>query len=303
MLQSRRAFTLIELLVVIAIIAVLIGLLLPAVQKVREAAARAKCQNNLKQIGLAMHNYHDTYSNLPPGDPATGSYGTWQVSILPYIEQNNMYLLYVDFGNFQGTKITYSNAANRANVTSKVLPILTCPSDPNAGLFMPFGVSMHNYAVNFGNTTRTQGTYNGVVFGGAPFSYNNKTFSLPGISDGTSNTLLAAEVLQGVSSGNITDLRGFTWWGPAAGFEGYFGPNSGSPDSLQFTSYCNNLPDQGLPCVVTAVNQFGARSKHTGGVNVTLCDGSVRFVSNNISITTWRALSTSQGGEVLGSDF
>jgi prepilin-type N-terminal cleavage/methylation domain-containing protein/prepilin-type processing-associated H-X9-DG protein len=303
MSRARRAFTLIELLVVIAIIAILIGLLLPAVQKVREAAARIKCQNNLKQIGLAMHNYHDANQHLPPGDPSTGSYGTWQVSVLPYIEQDNLYKLYVNFGNAQGSGITYSSTVNRTNVTSRTLPILTCPSDPNAGHFQPFGVSMHNYAVNFGNTTRTQGTYNGVLFGGAPFSYNNKTFRITDISDGTSNTLLAAEVLQGVSAGSLTDLRGFTWWGPAAGFEGYFGPNSASPDSLQFTSYCNNQPQLGLPCVVTSVNQFGARSKHTGGVNVTLCDGSVRFVSDGVSISTWRALSTSQGGEVLGSDF
>jgi prepilin-type N-terminal cleavage/methylation domain-containing protein/prepilin-type processing-associated H-X9-DG protein len=300
--RSRRAFTLIELLVVIAIIGILIALLLPAVQKIREAAARMVCSNNLKQIGLAIHNYHSSYERLPPGDPSTGSYGTWQVLILPYLEQQAMYNLYQDFGNFQGTNITYSNAKNLP-VTSQHLKILTCPSDPNAGQFMPFGVSMHNYAVNFGNTHRTQTTYNGVVFGGAPFSYNNKTFKLTDISDGTSNTLLAAEVLQGATAGTQTDLRGFTWWGPAAGFEGYFGPNSASPDSLQFATYCNNQPAQGLPCVVTSINQFGARGKHTGGVNVALCDGSCRFVSNDISVPTWRALSTSQGGEVIGTDF
>jgi prepilin-type N-terminal cleavage/methylation domain-containing protein/prepilin-type processing-associated H-X9-DG protein len=303
MKRSRPAFTLIELLVVIAIIGILIALLLPAVQKIREAAARMSCTNNLKQLGLAMHNYHSSYERLPPADPSTGSFGTWQVVILPYVEQEPMFRLYRNFGNVNGTNETYSSAANRAGVTSQTLKILTCPSDPNAGKFMPFGVSMHNYAVNFGNTHRTQLTYNGVAFGGAPFSYNNKTFRLTDITDGTSNTLMLAEVLQGSTAGSQTDLRGFTWWGPAAGFEGYFGPNSLSPDSLQFASYCNNQPAQGLPCVVTSINQFGARSKHNGGVNVGLCDGSCRFVANGISVPTWRALSTSQGGEVIGPDF
>jgi prepilin-type N-terminal cleavage/methylation domain-containing protein len=303
MSRSRRAFTLIELLVVIAIIAVLIGLLLPAVQKIREAANRMKCSNNLKQLGLAMHNYHDAFQHFPPGDAAAGPYGTWQVSILPFIEQDNLFRLYVNFGNAQLTGIAFDSPVNQTNVTSKVLPLLTCPSDPNAGQFMPLGVSLHNYAVNFGNTTRTQLLFKGVTFGGAPFSLNNKTFRIADVTDGTSNTLLASEVLQGISKTGITDMRGCTWWGHTAGFEGYFGPNSTSADSFQSRTLCNNLPDQGLPCVVTAVSQFGARSKHAGGVNAALCDSSVRFFTNNVSLTTWRALSTSQGGEVIGNDF
>ena len=311
----RSAFTLIELLVVIAIIAILIGLLLPAVQKVREAAARMKCTNNLKQIGLAIHNYESANAKLPPGDAYVGSHGTWQVVILPYIEQGPLFGLYQNFGGnntaagYTGTATpTYGSAANLP-VTSVTLSILTCPSDPNAGkgTTLNFGVSSHNYAVNWGNTVRRQTTFQSVPFLGAPFAFNSAKFRWSDILDGLSNTLLAAEVLQGISvagSPNITDLRGFTWWGPAAGFMTFNGPNSASPDRMQATSYCNNQPAQGLPCVfdTNTDNQYAARSKHVNGVNACLGDGSVRFFSNNIDIATWRALGTTQGTEAL-NDF
>jgi prepilin-type processing-associated H-X9-DG protein len=192
---------------------------------------------------------------------------------------------------------------NVTAVTSRTLPILTCPSDPNAGKYTAqnFGVSSHNYAVNWGNTVRRQYTYGGVDFLGAPFAYGGKQFRIADITDGTSGTLLAAEVLQGISENGKTDLRGFTWWGPAAGFMGYVPPNSSLPDIMQAASYCNNRPDQGLPCTQssTGENMYGARSRHTGGVNAALCDASVRFFSNTIPAPTWAALSTSQGSEVI----
>lgn len=320
-MKRRSAFTLIELLVVIAIIAILIGLLLPAVQKVREAAARAQCQNNLKQIGLAAMNYESAYNYLPPSDSQSGAYGTWQVIILPQMEQENLFRLYLNYNQTAGTGVTYSNTLNLP-VTTNVMKIFTCPSDSLAGQ-NPFGtakISKHNYVVNFGNTVRRQfnGTYpvgcaggttvgnaGCVSFGEAPFKLNSPNgttvvqprVTLVSISDGTSNTLLASELLQG---GSTTDPRGMTWWGPGSAFHTYNVPNSSAADRLQTGVGCASiLPLR--PCIIdsTGDNQLAARSGHTSGVNAVNCDGSVRFFTNNISVQAWRSLGTSQGGEVI----
>jgi len=297
MSARRRAFTLIELLVVIAIIAILIALLVPAVQKVREAAARTQCINNLKQIALGMQNHHDAYKTLPRGvETKSAVLGTWVVKVLPYIDQQPLHDLYV-------WTTAYSSAPNTTNVTNQRLAALTCPSDfPNT----PFGgITNNNYAVNWGNTPLNYlapgsdengqfPTYLGVTFGGAPFT-QAKSFKLTDITDGTSNTLMLAEVIQG--QGN--DLRGFTWWGHAAPFMAYIGPNSASPDIIYTSGYCvNTSPNP--PCIAMAADRaclMGARSRHTGGVQVALCDGTARFIASSILLTTWRALSTSLGAE------
>ncbi|HEV7282209.1 MAG TPA: DUF1559 domain-containing protein [Pirellulaceae bacterium] len=301
MSRARVGFTLVELLVVIAIIGVLVALLLPAVQAAREAANRASCGNNLKQLGIAFHNYHDTYKALPFG--AYGCcWGTWQISVQPFMENTPLYDQY-DVSDKDDTPVgaRYGSAKNLAATRTRIAT-LTCPSDTeNAPLS---NITSHNYAANFGNTGYAQQrTLNGVTFGGAPFSYQDAT---PGaritnrkfasIMDGLSNTMLAAEVLQGRDS----DLRGFTWWGDASGFTSYLAPNSPLPDRIYSATYCVNKPELNLPCAVssgTDPTMFASRSRHPGGVQVLMGDGSGRFVGETVNLNVWRGASTSQGSE------
>ena len=288
----RFGFTLVELLVVIAIIGILVGLLLPAVQAAREAARRMQCSNNLKQLGIAMHNYHDTNNRLPPAQGGC-CWGTWLIPVMSFMEQDNAARLYQNWGgNDPGPR--YGTAPNTTNVTNKRYPSFTCPSDsPNT----PIGeMTSHNYAVNFGNVGQGQATIDGIQFLGAPFSpVASKKLGLRDMSDGTSNTLLVSEVRQGKG----TDLRGFSWWGDASQFSAYLGPNSALPDRIYDLYYCKPAP--GMPCdVSTSANPgvFASRSLHTGGVQSTMGDGSVQFYSNSIDIVIWRALASAQGGEV-----
>lgn len=295
-------FTLIELLVVIAIIAVLVALLLPAVQQAREAARRSQCNNNLKQVGLAMANYHETANGFPVGQYSC-CWGTWIVGILPYIDRQSMFDIYVHDRKY-GIPVDdarYGHASNLP-VTSKRIDSLSCPSDQHNAPINP--ITSHNYAVNHGNTTYSQqANFNGVVWAGAPFRINNgntaRNTKERDITDGLSNTMLVAEVVQGKGS----DLRGFSWWGDASQFTAYQTPNSTLPDRIYTAGYCNNLPTQNLPCAVSdAANptMFGARSRHVGGVNVLFGDGRVRFIMDSIDLNLWRGLSTTQGSEPLG---
>jgi prepilin-type N-terminal cleavage/methylation domain-containing protein/prepilin-type processing-associated H-X9-DG protein len=328
----RSGFTLIELLVVIAIIAVLIGLLLPAVQKVRESAASAQCKNNLKQIALANMTFEEVNKSFVPGVGKNGCcWGTWMIPILPFMEQNNLYKVYVNFGGLDYSGPRYSAGVN-ATVSRTRLSSFTCPSDTPGS----YGSNTkHNYVLNAGNTSFYQvsipigctGAPPGCVqFGGAPFNwYSNDSVNLaaggdstqpyngpapPGgpdaaagrmgqpvritdIKDGTSSTMMASETIQG--QGN--DLRGFTWWGGAAGFTAWNGPNTSAQDVLTGGICTAGNP----PCTTTSTNtaprMVAARSQHSNGVNVSMCDGSVTFISNTIDINIWRALSTSKGQE------
>ncbi|QDV58089.1 DUF1559 domain-containing protein [Rosistilla oblonga] len=299
----RKAFTLVELLVVIAIIGILVGLLLPAVQAAREAARRMQCGNNVKQITLATHNYHDTYNALPVG--AYGCcWGTWQIAIQSFMEQDAIYEMYNQNGKFDipDNSFRYSGAKNIA-ATSIRLDAHSCPSDmPNTPIST---ITSHNYAANYGNTGNAQQTVNGVLFEGAPYgtasSTNLKQYKFRDVLDGLSNTLMIAEVLQGKGG----DLRGFTWWADATGFTTFLGPNTALPDRIYSSSYCQNLEVAGLPCAVSTTTNptmFASRSRHPGGVQVGKCDGSVRFVAETVDLNAWRASSTTYGGEALQID-
>ncbi len=326
----RNGFTLIELLVVIAIIAVLIALLLPAVQAAREAARRAQCVNNLKQIGLAMHNYHDTNGSLPPGIKGC-CYGSWQVFILPWVEQQALFNSFNFLGNntknnsAYDTPLRYGGAFN-TTVTHSHVNAYKCPSDGNnmtpttAG-----GPTSHNMVVNFGNTDLDQNTpYFGVPFLGAPFadigsplpdqnvgqngsgvmmSIANGTFNFSAIRDGLSNTLMTSEVIVGQGG----DLRGYGWWSNGSIFSSWGTPNTSLPDILPSGGYCKPAIPTNPPCSTqgqtsTSGLLISARSRHPGGVNAGMCDGSVKFMKNSISLNIWRALSTTGGSEVLSAD-
>jgi len=334
--RNRRGFTLIELLVVIAIIAVLIALLLPAVQAAREAARRSQCVNNLKQIGLAMHNYESSNGSLPPGQKSC-CWGTWLVFLLPQVEQQALFnawnfngdLIYYQ-GQYDGI-LRYGGQAN-LTVTASRVNAYTCPSDGNATSLSGIGQTMngvrynvtsHSYVVNFGNLHTAQPAtfvFGGITygFGGAPFADmdspgsgmgGQKVVGFSGIPDGLSNTLLVSEIIVGTGKGgqynSSYDLRGFSWWGSAASFTAWLAPNSTQPDVTESQSYCVYPYASNPPCTAptsTLPRLNGVRSRHSGGVNATMGDGSVRFMKNSISLPIWRALSTAKGSEVISAD-
>ncbi|MBI1248959.1 DUF1559 domain-containing protein [bacterium] len=297
---SFRGFTLVELLVVIAIIGVLIALLLPAVQQAREAARRIQCSGNLKQLGLAMHNYHDVNNSLPIGYIGDTTGDGWVKGILPYIEQNNMYDMWIESQN-------YNTGTNQSNVCQKRIDIMSCPSDTESQWYN--SIPQYNYAVNLGNTSSTRvSPLNGVTFSSGPFHNENSTsgkcvtYGLRDITDGTSNTLMMMEVRQGLEA---TDLRGLTWWGPGSGVTAHYGPNTTSPDALN-SGFCKTNPIRGMPCqgyasISDSSNPliFSSRSQHPGGVQVVMADASTHFIPETVNILTWRAMGTMQNGEVF----
>ncbi len=330
MKSQRPGFTLIELLVVIAIIAVLIALLLPAVQSAREAARRAQCINNLKQIGLGMHNYESSNGSLPPGQKSC-CWGTWLVFMMPHVEQQSLFnawnfggdLVYLQMGSQYDVPLRYNGAANTTVSATRVNAFM-CPSDGNGTSLTGIGqVTSQNYVVNFGNLVTAQPTsmdFGGVTygFGGAPFTdmsaptpgmSGRGVVAFSGITDGLSNTLLVSELVVGIGSGGQYnapfDLRGFSWWGSGACFTTWIAPNSSQPDVTEDPSYCVYPHSSNPPCTAptSTLPRFnGARSRHSGGVNAAMADGSVRFVKNSVSLNVWRSLSTTRGGEIVSSD-
>jgi prepilin-type N-terminal cleavage/methylation domain-containing protein/prepilin-type processing-associated H-X9-DG protein len=325
--KRNRGFTLVELLVVIAIIGILVALLLPAIQAAREAARRGQCTNNLKQLGIAMQNYHDTYKTLPPGNHSC-CWGTWQMSILPFIEEKQLADMYSwlpsdsqffdqDY-TYDSEKLGHKPPIRNLEVVKTRIVSMTCPSDTarvstGAAGVTP-GITYHNYVANFGDTnhigsevSKSSPAY--VPYLGSPFIGDDQnlipkgTYSFRKITDGLSKTMMFSETVQGEDGDSAhTDLRGFTWWGWSAGFETFTTPNANDPDTLQQSVYCSSNATNG-PCNGQSganIAKAGARSRHPGGVNVAMCDASVQYVSDDIDLTIWRAASTAQGGEAYG---
>jgi prepilin-type N-terminal cleavage/methylation domain-containing protein/prepilin-type processing-associated H-X9-DG protein len=310
--RSRRGFTLIELLVVIAIIAILVALLLPAVQQAREAARRTQCKNNLKQLGLAMHNYHDVHSCVPIADvDGTVNPVSAHARLLPYIEQTNLY-------NQVNFNVPYDHALNTVPRMTE-LPAFRCPSDPTP---LPASIGgRNNYYWNAGSGivmyssgAAGQPAANGIVFHNQRIRFND-------ITDGLSNTAGMSEKLTGDGSNGISTPRIDTYRPGtypntpdeavtqcnAANVndlaqQGY--SNVGGPWLQQYHStnqYNHVLPPNGRSCMFPPGRiATTSNSRHTGGVQTLLCDGSVRFVSENVDLRTWRSVGSIGGGEING---
>lgn len=297
--DRRNAFTLVELLAVIAIIGVLVALLLPAVQQAREAARRMTCNNHLKQLGIALHTYHDTYQQFPPGHMLSSDcemqHASWMFGLLPYIEQAQLAELYVESANWWGSENQPARAIE--------VQVLVCPSDGSAEIFntaFDFGFR-GTYAANIGVGTysrtmcQSSDAQTGLLIKG-PFLLNVKrTFS--DITDGTSNTLAISEIRR--VKGN--DSRGAIFADAGSNLYAHdFPPNDLLAD---ITERCVNQPEKGLPCTSNGddgPHRLTARSNHPGGVQALLFDGSGRFVAETIDIVTWQGLASPDGGEVLG---
>jgi prepilin-type N-terminal cleavage/methylation domain-containing protein/prepilin-type processing-associated H-X9-DG protein len=306
-IMKRTAFTLIELLVVVAIIAVLIGLLLPAVQKVREASARTQCTNNLKQIGLALTNFHETYHRFPSGimaaidvgdgailrsscpkcpqPPVPGKWGSWLTWILPYMEEQNLY------GRLDLTGREYGYCLGPDSLGATVVRAYICPSDYVPKQTIQYGTYYFGVNSYFGNAGTkawpvSSASLNGVL-------YYNSSVRIEEITDGTSNTLLAGERYSkdpAVQDAELSDTRGWAWTNANSG-EDHLGDTNWPINSHASTIGADPRK-----------NNFG--SGHAGGANFVLCDGSVHFLTmtTTSSLVNFQRLSVINDGRTVTLD-
>lgn len=327
----KSAFTLVELLVVIAIIGILIALLLPAVQAAREAARRTSCTNNMRQCALALHNYHDTHRKFPGLGASSKASFSIQARLLPYAEQSNLQDL-VDFKQalFVGGHGTGSLNTAQAEAARTVVPMFRCPSDGGEDQFTSYGASEEqplaggNLVVCIGSG---QGTDYDVRYRTDGLFYYSSGTSFRNITDGTSNTIVFSETLLG-NQENTTELGeaqrqiACVSYSPNSGAPGLAGLVDADVASVvsgassfkgmrgagwivgkTYTSMFHTYmpPNTPVPDLYSmGIGYFAARSLHPGGVNTSLADGSVRFVSDTVDLTTWRSLGTVSGGEVPG---
>jgi prepilin-type N-terminal cleavage/methylation domain-containing protein/prepilin-type processing-associated H-X9-DG protein len=342
--RKRSGFTLIELLVVIAIIAILIALLVPAVQKVRDAAARSQCQNNLKQIGLGIHGYHDTYKQLPAGNKGNGnSWGmSWTAYVLPFIEQTALYGKLDLLSN--PMMWSGSNAAVNGSAFHNVkVPIYRCPSATTPEFARSTSPAAYNWQISsyIGINGAAPGTIPGYVESrfinqpgtGCCAGYASaggmlvpgKGPHLTGITDGTSNTLLASECTDLLTIANGTTKVA---WGPGDNHGGWIGlprntelvsGTGGDPrmftvvavkyginvkafPSLTGSSAAGGNCDPSVGICANSSTLTPLNSNHSGGVNALLGDGSVRFITDSLPIATLGRLAVRYEGQVV-SDF
>ena len=331
--RPRRGFTLIELLVVIAIIGVLIALLLPAVQKVREASNRTKCANNLKQMGLALHHYHDVYQIFPPAKINSGSAGVYTsktsfypdqpfvynhtgfVLLLPFLEQENLYKQY-DFSypssdsNWTGGTLAKGgiNAGNAAVVETRI-PIYECPSDQvpppveneaGTGPYARTNARRSNYLFSCGATDDYTPTYSaGLPYAGA-FGTNGAV-RLTAIGDGASNTIAIGESKQQHTYSGYGPYWGSGTHTAVQGYTGTVWSSDLPPDGFNVNYPWGRVVDGYTDYRANLQYAWGFGSWHPGGANFVFCDGSVRFLPDAISFPLFQALNTVNGGELVNS--
>ncbi len=328
---NRRGFTLIELLVVIAIIAILIGLLLPAVQKVREAAARMSCSNNMKQLGIALHSFHDANNRMPPGGgddtppfgTATSGWGSsWKVYILPYIEQDNLHRQW----QYNQWSSGWQNANNLSLVNKVTIKPYRCPSSTLPDFHPSSTTNVTNSFQMFTSYVGVAGTSidspintnigccngSGNRNGGSGILHTNGQVTMVGITDGTSNTILVGEQSDHLRDANnrpyIPGTGAITSQGPhgwtmGAGGGGVGASNGERQFNIVTTRWMINQRGLGTGSANGTNENSGSNipfsSGHTGGAQMLMGDGSVRFMRDSTTLPVLQALSTRAGGETV----